>query len=88
MAHTRSEVLVLIEQGLATVRFVRRPRVGGVGGVVALDFHVDGVLVLIHVGLVQDGVGLGKLPRRGDVEKGVGGRNVLDNIGKKAIWES
>lgn len=58
------------------------------GGVIALDFHVDRVLVHILVRLVQDGVGLGEFSRRGDVEKSVRGRNALNDIGKKAIWES
>lgn len=87
MAHTRSEVLVLIKQGLATIRFVGRARVGGVGGVVALDFHVDRVLVHVLVGLVHDRIGLGELSRRRDVEESVGRRNALDDVGKKAVWE-
>lgn len=55
------------------------------GGVVALDFHVDRVLVPILVGLVQDGIGLGELSGRGDVEKSVRRRDTLDYIGEKAI---
>lgn len=63
--HTRSKVLVLIEQRLAAVRLVGIPRMSRV---VALKLHMDRVRERVLVRLVDDGVCLGELSRRGDVE--------------------
>lgn len=70
---TGCEVLVLIEQRFPAVWHARRARErrGRVRGVVALDFHVDRVLIRILVGLVQDRVRFGELPRRGKIEESV-----------------
>lgn len=56
------------------------------GGVVALEFHADRVRIGV-LGLVDDGIGLGELPRRGNVEKSIlgGRRNSLNDIGDQAI---
>lgn len=57
-------------------------RIGGVGRVVALEFHTNGVGIGI-LGLVDDGIGLGELPRRGDIEESIlgRGRNAVDDVG-------
>lgn len=57
--------------------------------VVALEFHVDGVLERILVGFVDNGVGLGEFARRGDIEESVLGRrgNPIDDIGQKSVWK-
>lgn len=81
--HTGSEVLVLIEQRLAAVRLFRIPRMSRV---VALQFHMDRVWERVLVRVVDDGVGLGELSRRGDVEDGIlRGGNSVNDIGKEAI---
>lgn len=58
--------------------------------VVALQLHVDRVWEHVLVRIVDDGVGLGELSRRGDVKDGIlrGGGNSLNDIGKEAIWNS
>lgn len=83
---TRSEVLVLIEQRLTAVRLRAS---GWVGRVVALEFHVDGVLVGILVGFVNNGVRLRELARGGSIEQGIGGvgGDPVNYIGEKAIWK-
>jgi hypothetical protein len=57
-----------------------------VRGVVALEFHADGVGIGV-LGLVDHGIGLGELSRRGDIEKSIlgGGRNSFNDIGNQAI---
>jgi hypothetical protein len=57
-----------------------------VGGIVALEFHADRVRIGV-LSLVDDGIRLGELPRRGNVEKSIlgGRRNSLNNIGDQAI---
>lgn len=58
--------------------------------VVALELHVDRVWERVLVRVVDDGVGLGELSRRGDVKDGIfrGRGNSLNDIGKEAIWDS
>lgn len=59
------------------------------GRVVALEFHVDGVLERILVGFEDNRVGLGEFARRGDIEESVLERrgNPIDDIGQKSVWK-
>lgn len=84
---TWGKELVFVKQRGVAIR-LRGARVGGVGSVVALEFHTNGVGIGI-LGLVDDGIGLGELPRRGNVEKSIlgGGRNAVDDVGNQSIYE-
>lgn len=84
-SQTWGKELVFVKQRCVAIG-LGGARVGGVGGVVALKFHADGVGIGV-LGLVDDGVGLRELSRRGNIEKSIlgGRRNSLNDIGDQAI---
>lgn len=58
---TWSKELVLVKQRCVAIR-LGGARVGGVGGVVALEFHANRLRISV-LGLVDDGVRFGELSR-------------------------
>lgn len=58
-ARTRSEVLVLVKQGLSSIRRAGGDRIG----VVALELHANTILVNTLTGIINHGVCVGELPR-------------------------
>jgi hypothetical protein len=55
--------------------------------VVTLKLHVDGVVVGISLGLVDDGIGLGEFPGGGKIENSIlrRGGDLSNDIGEETI---